>query len=77
MKASNSLNIRPISEAPRVKGTRILAYVLAAESPDGWMEMYWSGRQYGWQSVIEHPYSNACLTPRYFMDVPKLPKEQA
>jgi hypothetical protein len=75
MKTNNPLNIKPISEAERIKGKRILAYVDAAESPNGWMEMYWTGLH--WRSWIDHPFTNACLDPMYFMEVPEVPKETA
>ena len=68
------MKIRPIDDAPKEIGTRILAYVSAAESLDGWMEM--ERTQRGWRSVIQHPVPNACLRIKYFTDVPEFPGKQ-
>lgn len=72
---------QPIETAPRVLGTRILAYVNAAESADGWMEMEYTGRKptnkwgRGFESVIDHPMTNACLHPIAWLPVPDFKQE--
>lgn len=61
----------PIETAPKVEGTRILAFCKAAESAHGWAELVF--RNGSWQSVIDHPYTNACLLPSHWMHAPRAP----
>lgn len=68
---------QPIATAPIIPGTRILAFVKAAESANGWMEMIYAkhhnGKAMYWASVIDHPFPNACLEPVWWLPVPAIP----
>lgn len=62
---------RDMSSAPKEEGRRILAWCKAAESDHGIVELIWTGT--GWRLVVDHPWPNACLNPRYWRNSPAAP----
>lgn len=62
---------RDMSSAPKEEGRRILAWCKAAESDHGVVELIWTGT--GWGLVVDHPWPNACLNPRYWRNSPAAP----
>jgi hypothetical protein len=67
---------QPFNTAPKIRGTRILAWCNAAESEPGIIEMIYRESVNSktkevigyWDSVIDHPWKNACLNPKYWTE---------